>query len=220
MTKIRVFGPFHTGTNLIHTIINESGCVIQTDGKIIASSQNDKHDLNPLFSEDEFVILMYKNVYNWIYSINKEPYDMVFNELTSSVSFRGETFQNIICLYNSYYLSYMNLLQNKNVIYLDYAKIIDKESGFDYINAKLEQMGLVLQNKENFMEILGKPAKTHGFSRQNSDDALAHYLPNQSLYKDFIHNQSPIGHFVDSEITDFFELYGLDFRRLLFRVSK
>jgi hypothetical protein len=205
MTKIRVFGPFHTGTNLIHTIINDAGCINLENGKPIAANQNDKHDLAPQFSEDEFVILMYKNVYNWIYSINKEPYDMVFNELTSQISFREETFQNIIHLYNSYYLSYMDILTRKNVIFLDYAKIIDKESGFAYINGKLGNMGLNLQNREKFTEILGKPAKNHGFSRKNSDDALMHYLPNQLVYKKFIHEQTLIAHFVDSDITDFFE---------------
>jgi hypothetical protein len=205
MTKIRVFGPFHTGTNLIHTIINEAGCIV--NGKPITANQNDKHDLNPQFSEDEFVILMYKNVFNWIYSINKEPYDMTFNELTSQISFREETFQNIIHLYNSYYLSYMDLLtsQNKNIIFLDYGKIIDKDSGFDYINGKLGTMGLNIQNREKFSEILGKPSKSHGFSRLNSDDALARYLPNQLVYKKFIHEQTLIAHFVDSDITDFFE---------------
>jgi len=202
MTKIRVFGPFHTGTNLIHSIINDTGCF--ANGKPIVAVQNDKHDLTPNFNEDEFVILMYKNVYNWIYSINKEPYDMVFNELTSQISFRGETFQNIIHLYNTYYLSYMNLLTRKNVVFLDYAKFIDKESGFDYINGKLGGLGLVLQNREKFVEILGKPSKTHGFSRQNSDDALLHYLPNQLFYKKFIHEQTLIAHFVDEDITEFF----------------
>jgi hypothetical protein len=207
MTKIRVFGPFHSGTNLIHNIINESNCMHSGTGKIITANQNDKHDLIPNFNEDEYVILMYKNLYNWIYSINKEPYDMVFNELTSTISFRGETFQNIIHLYNSYYLTYMDLLtsKNKNIVFLDYVKVIDKESGFDYINGKLEGLGLVLQNKEKFTEVLGKPAKNHGFSRKNSDDALAYYLPNQVLYKKFIHEQTLIGHFVDEDITDFFE---------------
>jgi len=203
MTKIRVFGPFHSGTNLIHSIINESNCLYK--GKIITANQNDKHDLNPDVHEEEFAILMYKNLYNWIYSINKEPYDMVFNDLTSTISFRGETFQNIIHLYNSYYKTYMDLLTRKNIIFLDYVKVIDKELGFDYINEKLEGLGLVLQNREKFTEILGKPAKNHGFSRKNSDDALAHYLPNQILYKKFIHEQTLIAHFVDEEILHLFE---------------
>jgi hypothetical protein len=206
MTKIRIFGPFHTGTNLIHTIINGSGCVRLDTGKIITSNQNDKHDLYPNFTEDdEFAILMYKNIYNWIYSINKEPYDIVFNDLTSTISFRGETFQNIIHLYNSYYLSYMDLLTRKNVVFLDYVKVIDKDTGFDYINRKLEGLGLVLQNKEKFVEILGKPAKNHGFSRKNSDDAFAHYLPNQMVYKKFIHEQTIIGNFLNDDILHLFE---------------
>jgi hypothetical protein len=205
MTKIRIFGPFHTGTNLIHSIINDAGCIV--NGKPISAVQNDKHDLNPRFSEDEFVILMYKNVFNWIYSINKEPYDMVFNELTSQISFREETFQNIIHLYNSYYLSYMSLLtsQNKNIVFLDYVKIIDKDTGFDYINGKFGGLGLVLQDREKFTDILGKPSKTHGFSRKNSDEALTYYLPNQSFYQKFIQEQTLIAHFVDPDITDFFE---------------
>jgi hypothetical protein len=77
--------------------------------------------------------------------------------------------------------------------------------GFGYINGKLGGLGLVLQNREKFTEILGKPAKTHGFSRKNSDDALLNYLPNQVLYKKFIHEQTLIAHFVDEDITDFFE---------------
>lgn len=206
MTKIRVFGPFHSGTNLIHNIINESNCLYK--GTMMTANQNDKHDLHPNFTEEEFVVLMYKNVYNWIYSINKEPYDMVFNELTSTISFRGETFQNIIHLYNSYYNSYMGLLtsKHKNVIFFDYAKIIDKDTGFDYINGKFGGLGLVLQNNDKFIEILGKPAKNHGFSCKNSDDALAHYLPNQLLYKKIIQEQTLISDFVDEDITEFFTI--------------
>lgn len=196
MTKIRIFGPFHTGTNLIHNIINE-------DGTNIIANQDDKHDLIPRFSNDEVVIIMYKNIYNWIYSINKEAYDMEFDEFTNTISFRGETFQNIIHLYNSYYLTYMDLLTRKNVIFLDYVKVIDK--GFDYINEKLGNIGLNIQNRDRFTEILGKPSKNHGFSRMNADDALAHYLPNQFIYKNFIHEHTLIAHFIDSDIIQFFE---------------
>ena len=261
MTKIRIFGPFHSGTNLIHNIINEVGCTV--DGVIITAVQTDKHDLAPDFLDDELVIIMYKNLYNWIYSINKEPYDIVFNDLTTEISFRGETYQNIIHLYNSYYLSYMDLLTSntplhilnaepegsaslnvlwqpvtlplinppllysasrlcrdgdiqigglnvqrckKNIIFLDYGKVID-DGGFDYISSQFDKIGIdfFMNRIDKFTEVLGKPAKTHGFSRTNSSDAHLNYLPIQQVFKEFIQEKTLIGHFVDPDITDFFE---------------
>ena len=205
MTIIRIFGPFHSGTNLIHNIINEVGCTV--DGATITAVQTDKHDLAPDFLDDEFVVIMYKNLYNWIYSINKEPYDIVFNDLTTEISFRGETYQNIIHLYNSYYLSYMDLLtSHKNIIFLDYGKVID-DGGFDYVSSQFDKIGIdfFVNRIDKFTEVLGKPAKTHGFSRTNSSDAHLNYLPIQQVFKEFIQEKTLIGHFVDPDITDFFE---------------
>jgi hypothetical protein len=78
----------------------------------------------------------------------------------------------------------MTLLnRHLNVIFIDYRKLIDKNTAFKYVSNKLAPYGLVLQSESEFKNVLGRPAKKHGHNVKSSDVALAVYAKNHKRYK-------------------------------------
>ena len=74
---------------------------------------------------------MYKNVYNWLYSIKKAQYTLQGDKLCSTVELRGKIFPNAVELYNFYYINYISLLNKfNNIVFLDYHKLLKDNSYF------------------------------------------------------------------------------------------
>ena len=218
--SIEIFGPFNTGTNLIIKILKCSQCInkiTQQKIKVIDDKMDDngiamKHTINEKQlqqirdNKTKMVVIMYKNIFNWIFSIKKESYDIKFTKLNNTVKYDNNTYENIICLYNYYYNMYIKLFQNNsNVIFLDYYKIIDKNICYDYINSKLSLKDLYIESKYNLLQTLAEPSKTHGISHKNSDDAINSYISNQILVKNYIINYTKIYNDVDHNIINYFE---------------
>ena len=221
MKEIHIFGPVNTGTNLIIKIINNCKCIDKTTQQILHAGDQLKlwnnqtaikhctninviqNDIN---NSDTLAIIMYKNVYNWIYSLKKKSYEIKFNGLNKPVIFNKNIYKNAIQLYNYYYSTYINLInKNKNVIFLDYYKIIDKETCFNYINSKLEKYNLYLESNNKLIETLNKSSKDHGNPVKNSDEALKSYLSNKLLVKKFIIRNTNINKDVNNQIIKYFE---------------
>ena len=218
--SIEIFGPFNTGTNLISKILKCSQCInkiTQQKIKVIDDKMDDngiamKHTINEKQlqqirdNKTKMVVIMYKNIFNWIFSIKKESYDIKFTKLNNTVKYDNNTYENIICLYNYYYNMYIKLFQNNsNVIFLDYYKIIDKNICYDYINSKLSLKDLYIESKYNLLQTLAEPSKTHGISHKNSDDAINSYISNQILVKNYIIKYTKIYNDVDHNIINYFE---------------
>jgi hypothetical protein len=212
--KVFVVGPFNTGTNLMAKILMECTDVENKDS--IKNSGNDnicwKHALNiDEFVQDPnaIVIVMYKNIYNWLYSIKKEKYEIKMTHIHMPVEIRDQKFLNIIDLYNSYYRMYMHhIVNNPNVIFVNYRGIIDKNksSVYRYLRNKLQSVGIKMTAPtKKLVEVLNKPAKIHGGSVSASDEALAQWSKNQILFREFIHRRTTIGKFVSKDILRFFE---------------
>ena len=163
-------GPFNTGTNLLNNILNNSNCVDRINKQSITILEADKiidEETNPILKEISLkhvfskpilnkyvsnkntgIVILYKNIYNWIYSIKKSPYHLVFETLFTTIDFRGNKFDNIIELYNHYYKMYIDVIKNNNnVIFVDYYKLINDNISFNYINYKLSKFGLCITNK-------------------------------------------------------------------------
>ena len=150
---------------------------------------------------------MYKNIYNWVYSLKKRSYEVEFTNLNNTVKLCDTTYENCVQLYNYYYCMYTHLINNnKNVMFLDYYKIINKETCFNYINSKLEKYNLHLESEEKLLQTLNKPSKSHGNSVKNSNEALKIYLSNQSIVKSFLIRNTKIHKDVNSKIINYFEL--------------
>ena len=102
--QVHIIGPYNTGTNLLFNIINQTKCIDVIENKSITIEHQHKpfgkHTLNIKIIEnyldnpDNLLIIMYKNVYNWLYSIQKAPYDVKFTKMYSSVELFSKTFKS------------------------------------------------------------------------------------------------------------------------------
>jgi hypothetical protein len=182
--NVHVIGPYNTGTNLLFNIINNSECIDLTQNKSISIEHQHrpfgKHTLdikiieNYLNNPDNLLIIMYKNVNNWLYSIKKARYDIKYTKLYFPVELDNKKFPNMIELYNFYYINYMSLLEKyPNAIFLDYKMVINKSTSYDYINNK-------------FNKILMTPAKNHGKPVENVIEAKESYSGIQDMVKKFL----------------------------------
>ena len=95
--------------------------------------------------------------------------------------------------------------KNSNVVFIDYYKLIDNETCFDYLNQKLLPLGIKINNKEKMMIQLNKPSKNHGKSIQNSNLALQNYLSNQEMVKEFVIKNTKLNHKINNKVIEYFE---------------
>jgi hypothetical protein len=185
MSEIIIIGAWNTGTNLIWKIFSNSKCInINTDKNILIQPQHYKiwkHEpiiqtIRQLIitNPNSIIIIMYRNILNWIASMLKSPYEVNFDNINSVATIQRKNnksicFKNILTLYITYYSNYKKLIQEySNVIFLNYNRIIDDvDKAFDYINNKLMKYNLTLTSYDNFIATLNKPAKPHGQSVSN-----------------------------------------------------
>jgi hypothetical protein len=221
MKQIYCLGPFNSGTNLINNILANNQCYdnkTSTFVEVIDSPElwfdncRLKHSFNldslkKYFLDNNcYIIIMYKNVFNWLYSIKKSEYDLHFDKIDKPLTFNGHTFDNLIDVYNKYYNFYIELEQNyENILFLDYYKIINSVNSFNYINNKLHKFNFSLVSEEQFKCILSKPAKSHGDCVINSKQALDIYLHNQIMVQHHIKHYTNMYKYVNQNIIDKFK---------------
>ena len=193
----------NTGTNLITKLLSN----------LHINEQLFKHTvkMNKLQSiankPNTLIIIMYKNIFNWLYSIKKESYELNVNKLTDKINFLGNTYQNTIDIYNTYYRNYIQLINiYPNIVWLDYIKLIDIKSGYSYLETKLSPFKLNLINETKFIEILNKPSKSHGNTVKNANEATSKYEPNKVMVKQFLIKKKPkLIKDIDLSIIQYFE---------------
>ena len=101
---------------------------------------------------------------------------------------------------------YMDILEkNSNVVFVDYYKLINTDSSFEYLNEKLLPLGIKINNRDKLLTELNRPAKNHGKCIQNSKLALQNYLSNQELVKQFVIKNTNLHCNINKEIIDYFE---------------
>lgn len=214
--NLHIIGPFNSGTNLLFNIINKAECNDLLNNTCLTikdqHSPFGKHILqiktieNYLNDPNNLLIIMYKNVYNWLYSIKKAHYDIKYNKLYYPVELYNKKFHNMIELYNFYYINYMVLLQRyPNAIFLDYNKVIDQHNSFDYINQKLSKIHVYINSYDKFHKALMKPAKNHGNSVKNTIEAKKKYDTVQETVINFIKNKPRFGNSIKPNLFDYYE---------------
>ena len=214
--NIHVIGPYNTGTNLLFNIINNSECIDLIQNKSISIEHQHrpfgKHTLdikiieNYLNNPDNLLIIMYKNVNNWLYSIKKAHYDIKYTKLYFPVELDNKKFPNMIELYNFYYINYMSILEKyPNAIFLDYKMVINKSKSYDYINNKLSKINLFINLKNKFNETLMTPAKNHGTSVKNVIEAKESYSGIQDMVKKFLLTKPKFKRSIKPVLIDYYE---------------
>lgn len=207
--KIIILGPFTSGTNLIEKILNNY--------KIICNEKiHWKHTINIDSLHDlckipnVLIIIMYRNIYNWLKSINRTKYHCEFLNFESEAylgnykHYNVKTkFDNIIDLYNKYYLNYIDILNNyKNVIYFNYEKIIFNNS-LSYINNKLHKFNIAIASN-TLNEVLNKPSKNHGHCVKTNKEMCDSYHIHSDEIKNIIENLS-VKKYINNDIITYFE---------------
>ena len=132
---------------------------------------------------------MYKPLYNWIYSIQKASYDLklIENNVFGRVSYRGKIYKNIVEFYNSYYEMYLKISTRPNVVVINYYKLISVD-GLNYLNQKLDKIGFAKLDFNEFNIALNQPAKNHGNSVKNANEALERYHRVNEEFKEKVFN--------------------------------
>lgn len=223
MPIITVVGAWNTGTNLLYNILINSSCIDTKIGnKVDIYPVNEpiwKHNPNMnvlknlIENKNNIVIIMYRNIYNWLYSMLKASYEVEFTSLDSVARIKNKKhniyiyFKNIIHLYNHYYTNYKNFLEhNENVVFFDYNKIIDKNIAFDYINTKLLHLDIKIDSYDNMIQQLDIPAKKHGNPVKNALEAKNELETRKTHIIDMINNKTPkLLQFIDSDLMNFYE---------------
>ena len=224
--QVFCIGPFNSGTNLLQNILSNAEPVnmdTKQNVRVFNKPENDKDWINSVHLKHCFlknvlnkyihmknmgIIILYKNVYNWIYSIKKEAYDFKFikKKLFDTLFLGPYKFDHIIQVHNLYYTMYMDIIEkNSNVVFIDYYKLINNETCFDYLNEKLSSLGIKINNREKMMIQLNKPSKNHGKSIQNSNLALQNYLSNQEMVKEFVIKNTKLNHKINNKVIEYFE---------------
>jgi hypothetical protein len=214
--RIHVIGPFNSGTNLIHNVIKNSECIdLTTNTPVTIGGIHEpfgKHIMtiktinNYLDNNNNLLIIMYKNVYNWIYSIKKECYDVKYSKLFLPVELYGKNFPNMVELYNYYYINYMSILNKySNVVFLDYEKVIQKNESYDYINNALRKINIFISSKSKFDIQLMTKAKSHGNSVKTADEAAQKFNKNQKMVKTFINKHNNLKRSIKNQLITFYE---------------
>ena len=124
----------------------------------------------------------------------------------SEIELYSKKFTNMIELYNFYYINYISILNNfNNVIFMDYEKVIDNDTSFDYINSKLQKINLQITSKDKTMIELSKPSKNHGDPVNSATDAKNNYKQNNEMVKQFVQKIPVLNKSVRSSIINYFE---------------
>ena len=170
-TSINLLGPFNSGTNLINNIL-KMYLISPSDG----SNHVWKHSLCLQEIENSIInntntlfVVCYRPLYSWIKSIEKEKYQIIWNnQLDDMVVFENRIYNNITELYK-------NLInKHNNIIKLEYYKICDTNISFNYMLEKLTPFNIILSNMNinKYNEILNYPSKPHGKCVKNSVEAM------------------------------------------------
>lgn len=212
MTSIQILGPFNSGTNLITKLL-QNNC--KFNDKIINIGYQGhtkiwKHTFNineikDISDDNTFFVIMYRHPYLWINSNFKISYEIKgLDNVRSNITLRDDKYNNIVELYNFYYNMYIELIKNnKNVIWLDYSKIVDKNESFGYISSKLSEKNIKLNSNQILQFWLSRPCKGDGNPVRNSDQALHRCNNKESLFNEA--DKQFINEHLDSNIIDFFE---------------
>lgn len=216
MTKtIEVIGAWNTGTNLISNILSKSYCSFLDNDKEILEVDNSIWKHEPKFrtienitkDPNKIVVIMYRNVYSWINSMQKASYELEFKSINSisKIKNRDMSFRNILHVYNHYYNNYIKLINTyQNVVFFDYKKIADDNIAFDYINFKLSKLNLTIKEKYKVIQQLMQPAKSHGKPVNNSNEAIQKYNKTIISGKEEL-KKFNIDKWVNNDIIEFFE---------------
>ena len=185
-TFISVLGPQNSGTNLISNIFSlQDKSSEDTDGQkrlddeFTIRNRLWKHEhetskiQNILREPNRKLICVYRDVYTWIKSMRKAPYETSWDGNLDSPVYNGK-YKSILHLYKHLYKNYEILKKRfpNRVFFCSYYELIDNENGYNYYKSLCKKLGIDIKSRYKYDEILSKPSKTHGYSVLNSSESI------------------------------------------------
>lgn len=214
--KLQVLGQFNTGTNLLMEMILNN-CVNARDKSTMEVCDNMlcwKHTYHRLWrvrellqSGDHVFIIMYKNVFAWLYGISKESYDIQIKTLDGPVTLQGFSYPNLLEIYNTYYTAYRDLVQKHphRVVFLDYHRLIEQPDCVEYLRSRLKTIGLEVPDAQQVRDVLDRPAKIHGSSVRDWKEAQERYPKILLQYRNYVQERPGLAASYRQDLVDFFE---------------
>tara|TARA_Y100000389_G_scaffold205049_1_gene262428 strand:- start:5904 stop:6605 length:702 start_codon:yes stop_codon:yes gene_type:complete len=230
MARIQILGPYNSGTNLIHKILNSSSnekISIGPEGSTFFWKHN--FQFKKIFkfikkNKDVLFICMYRDIFQWINSIFKYNYGVegmpnhIYSrnkiirvsskkntgnplQLHKPCRVNGYYFRDLIHLHKFYLFNYLKLITRfENVICISYSNLL-LPNRFNYLSEKLIKFNITL-NKINLEKIIQKPAKAHGDPVKNIEQAIEKNknINNKFSEKDLKYIKKRIDH----KLIDFF----------------
>tara|TARA_Y100000389_G_C17467336_1_gene526856 strand:+ start:4615 stop:5298 length:684 start_codon:yes stop_codon:yes gene_type:complete len=185
-TFISVLGPQNSGTNLVSNIFSlQDKTAEDTDGQkrlddeFTIRNRLWKHEhetskiQNILREPNRKLICVYRDVYTWIKSMKKTPYETSWDGNLDSPVYNGK-YKSILHLYKHLYKNYEILKKRfpNRVFFCSYYELIDNENGYNYYKSLCKKLGIDIKSRYKYDEILSKPSKTHGYSVLNSSESV------------------------------------------------
>ena len=175
--KVQILGPFNTGTNLMHQIIDIAYTAhIGPIGSTIIWKHTicDNANIVDKIGEDVLKIVMVRDPYFWLQSLKgKKRYTLeskakdINSLMVKSCKLRTHKFQNCAELWNYYYSNYFKFLPKTSTIFVSYEK---------FIFHPLEVIGVLgnflkLKEEYNFQKILAimkRPSNKRARTREEA----------------------------------------------------
>jgi len=199
-THLQILGPFNTGTNLADKLLNRrihspsGGSTHIWKHSILLSEVESTIQDNP----ETLFVVCYRPLFHWVKSMEKMSYELIWdNRIDTPVKLRGCSFPNIVELYRHYYTMYQSLiLRYKNVIWIEYYRVCDKATSYNYMKSKLDPFNVSLISQSEYATRLNVKSKT-GYSVKSSREAMEK--------KKHLDSIKPSTFPVVQEVIDFFE---------------
>lgn len=221
--NVYILGPYNSGTNLLQNIFEYINGHRKQVNEIYGGLPGDKYmhgggkhtimDLPYLFHKiyqkdpTGVYIISFRNIYCWVTSCLKKPYLIEMNvnlDGSKSIYFCNKNWNSLVDIYNLYYSTYMELIDNyDNVIFVEYSEIIDFK-GYIYLNNKIKPFDLYIP-KNYFKYCLSQPSKIHNFDIESSVKNSLMALEKEQNIKTSYKDDTEIISKVDKRIIEFYK---------------
>jgi hypothetical protein len=222
---VRIVGLQTTGTNLMDKFIStnfhaKSLSIGGWKHNIFSPEYLAKH--YNLHNKNVLKIVMVKHPLFWVQSMSKASYEVKFRDTDPSNQARNLNlivtsklvvlrdsktqkalwrYDNICKLWNTFYSYAFAYAPQDSTIFIRYEDLLNHPEQI------FEELGKYLNAKSDIVQIMDKPAKNHGKSR-NRKDAMSHYNNPDNMYLGFTNsNIEFIKKYISSKILDAFS-YG------------
>lgn len=189
--KVQILGPFNSGTNLLHQILDQAykvevgpiGSTIIWKHTIMDAAKVGKLKKNrvegKVLGDDVLKIVMVRDPYFWLRSLGKKRYtlesfsrspDNINDLIVSECKLRSRRYANCVELWNAYYGNYLKHLSPfSSTLYIRYEQLIFEPERVIGVISKYLQLRPMYTQMSEIMKIMQPPSNSRA---KNYKDAV------------------------------------------------